>query len=322
MKNTFFLLLLVAASFTLPAQVNAQGPTDKQFQAIEKLMAPERKKLTDVLETDKTGQYKIYQTDIENAAREKDPARQAELIAKLERDHLAFIRKAYAKANINNTTLKQEVTKILGRIPFSFGEFADLLIEINSPNLALPQRFDATLNCPFDAIDKSDNNAVVGSCDAETSDCSMSVESLAEIAGGCRSKADVGANFVLPEGTFNSITAVVQSDIYYKGFAFAVAGYAQINAKFGIRFRAPGVDKTVFAKEVHAVAPLIWFRYTHGEIDNFIAQSTFSGSFNGGTNLKVQAHTEVFALSLPLMTLTEMDANNSQFDSIRISGSN
>ncbi len=322
MKNILFLLAFTAGNLLLPSLCGAQTPTDKQVQAIENLMAPQRQKVLAVLEADPTGQYKTYKADLETIAKEKDPARKEELAQKLERDHLEFIRKAYAKANINTAELRKQVAKILGHNNFRFGEFADIQIDVTLPAAALPVRFDETLLCPFDVQDESDNNMVASQCDAEAFDCSIAVESLAEIAGGCRSKADVGGKMELPEGTFNNITVVTQTDISYKGWAFAVAGYAQINAKFGIRFRAPGVDKTVMTKEVFAMAPVIWFSYVHGDQDNFTAQASFSGTFSGGASITAQVHTEVFALSVPVLTITEMDANTLNIDSIRISGSN
>ncbi|MFN0212862.1 MAG: hypothetical protein ACKVT2_01295 [Saprospiraceae bacterium] len=319
MKNTLLLLVFLTSQAIAFAQ---STPTDKQLQAIEKLMAPHRKKVTDILEADKTGQYKTYKADLENIAKEHDPARKAELIAKLDRDHLSFIRASYKKAVINHEEQRREVTRILGHNNFQFGEFLDIQIEFTPPNLALPERFDATLNCPYSAQDESDNNTGVAGCEAEVFDCRIAVESLAEVAGGCRSKGDLGDTFELPEGSFTNITVVVQSDIDWRGWALAIGGYAQINAKFGIRFRAPGLDKTVMAKEVFTLAPVVWYSQTSGDVANFTAQASFSGTFNGGAIVKAQTHVEVFALSVPFLTLTEMDAGCSDIDFIRIDGSN
>ncbi len=322
MKNILFLTALLACGLSIPTKSFAQAPTDKQFKAIEKLMAPERKKVIAILEADKTGQYKTYKADIATISKEKDPARQQKLISKLERDHLAFIRKAYTGAKINNVELKKEVSKILGSIQFSFGEFADIQITSRLPDLTPPPKFDVNLNCPFDAIDKNDNGGGVAQCDAEAFNCTIRVESLGELAGGCRSKADVGANVVTSAGPFTKMTVVAQSDISYRGFAAAVAGYSQINAKFGIRFRGPGLDKTVMVKEIYGVAPLIWFSLIRGDAANFTAQSTFSGNFPAGTNIKAQVHTEVFAVGGAVFALVEMDANTENIEFIRITGSN
>lgn len=322
MKNTLFLLALLVGGFAHPTRSLAQAPSEKQFQAIEKLMAPERKKVLDILEADKTGQYKTYKAEIAAIAKEKDPARQQDLISKLERDHLLFIRKVYAGAKINNEILKDKISDILGSIQFEIGEFADIQIDYRLPDQIPPPRFDVTLNCPFDAIDENDNGSGAAACDAEAFDCTIRVESLGEIVGGCRSKGDVGANVVTSAGPFTKMTVVAQSDISFRGFAAAIAGYAQINAKFGIRFRGPGVDKTVMVKEVFAFSPLIWFALLRGEVANLTAQSTFTGNFPAGTSIKAQVHTEVFALAVPAFTLVEMDANTDNIDFIRITGSN
>ncbi|MBC7776631.1 MAG: hypothetical protein H7246_14455 [Phycisphaerae bacterium] len=322
MKNILFLLALLTSFLANPSTSIAQAPTDKQLQAIEKYMAPLRKKVTDILEADKTGQYKTYKADLATIAKENDPSRKEALFAKLDRDHYAFIKKNYDRAVINHEEMRLEISRILGHNNFTLGEFADIHIEFTPPKLALPERFDATLNCPFSAKDESDNNSGASQCDSEVFDCGIAVESLAEIAGGCRSKGDLGDTFELPEGTFTNIKVVVQSDISWRGWAMAIGGYAQINAKFGIRFRAPGLDKTVMAKEVFTFAPVVWYSHTSGNVENFIVQASFTGTFNGGSVVKAQTHVEVFALSVPLLTLTEMDANAINVDSIRLDGSN
>jgi len=322
MKNILILLAFLASFLANSSKSFSQTPSDKQIQAIEKYMAPHRKKVTDLLEADKTGQYKTYKADLTTISKEKDPARKQELLDKLDRDHLQFIRGAYKRAVINHEEQRREIARILGHSNFQFGEFADIQIEFTPPNLALPERFDATFNCPLSAQDEGDNNTGLADCESEVFDCRISVESLAEIAGGCRSKGDLGETFELPDGTFTNITVVTQSDISWRGWALALGGYAQINAKFGIRFRAPGLDKTVMAKEVFTLAPVVWYSQISGDLSNFVAQASFAGTFNGGAEVTAQTHVEVFALSVPALTFTEMDAGCNNIDSIRLDGSN
>lgn len=321
MKKRILLFAMLATGLAFPFESTAQTPSDKQIQAIEKQMAPLRKKVTDILEADKSGQYNTYKADLAIIAKETDPVRKEELIVQLDRDHLSFIRASFKKAVINHEEQRREVARILGHNNFQFGEFLDIQIDF-TPKFELPQRFDATLNCPYAAQDESDNNPGATQCDAEVSDCRISVESLAEIAGGCRSMGDLGDTFELPEGTFNNISVVTQSDINWRGFALSMGGYAQINAKFGIRFRAPGLDKTVMAKELFTLAPVVWYSQIKGDVSNFIAQASFSGAFNEGSIVKAQAHVEVFAIAALFFTLTEMDAGCNEIDFISLDGSN
>ena len=150
----------------------------------------------------------------------------------------------------------------------------------------------------------------------------MSVQSLAEVAGGCRGKTSLGDKVETPAGTFTHITVAAQWDIHYKGIALAVAGYGQVNAKFGVRFQAPGIDKVVTTKEVFALAPILWLSRIEGAADNFVAQATFSGTFNTGTIITAQAYIEAFALSVPTYSFTQMVAGSGNIDFIRVSGSN
>ncbi len=320
MKNILFLVALLAICFAFPYQSAAQTPTEQQLQDIQKLMAPHRKKAIEILGADKTGQYNIYLADLEKIAAEKDPARKEDLLAKLERDHLPFIRSTYKRAVVNHEEMRREVARILRHNNFTFGEFADIQIEFTTPQLALPLRFDAEFLCPMEAIDDSDASQLASDCIAQAGTCSMSVQSLAEIAGGCRGKTSVGNRLELPEGTFTNITVTAQSDINYKGLVLAVAGYAQLNAKFGIRFRAGSMDKIVIGKEVLALAPILWFARVDGQIDNFVTQASFAGTFNGGSSVTTQVYTEGFAISVPIASFTNVNARVSNIDSIRLNG--
>lgn len=316
------MLAMIAGSFFFPAKSAAQTPTDKQLQAIEKYMAPLRKKVTDILEADKTGQYKSYQADLNALARETDRSRRRELTEKLDKDHLAFIRKGYASAVINHEEMRRELSRILGHNHFTLGEFGDIQIDFTTPKLVLPAKFETEFTCPMEASDHSESAQAASFCVAQGANCHSDVQCAAEIAGGCRGKTSLGDNFVLPSGTFNKITVVSQTDLSYEGWAFAVAGYGQLNAKYGIRFRAPGMDKVVFCKEVFTLAPLIWYSHLVGSADNFISQASFTGTFNEGTSITAQAYLEGFALSVPALSFTLLYADTDNIDFIRISGSN
>lgn len=320
MRNALLLLVML----TSQAPAFAQIPTEKQIQTIDKYMAPNRKKITELLEADKTGQYKTYKNDLLAISKATDAATRTELIAKLERDHHAFIKNAYNKVVVNHEEQRREVARILGHNNFIFGEFADIQIEVISPTAVLPLRFDVELNCPMEVTDKSDNSILAADCVAGVSDCALGGTALSEVAGGCRSKASVGDNFELPgSGVFTSIKVTTQTDIKYEGVAMAIGGYSQSNVKFGIRFRAPGVDKVVMTKEVMALAPVVWLSRIKGEQNNYVASATFTGSFNSGTLITVQSHTETFALSLPVVSVPSFaDTSTTNIDSIRIEGDN
>lgn len=320
LKNAVRVLALSAMLFSF-ATLQAQAPTEKQLQEIEKIMAPAREKLIKYLEADKTGQYKTYLADMEAASKEQDVKRKTELLTRLEKNHIAFIRKAY-KAVINHEEQYRAVVKILGHTKFTYGEFGQIQIDFTTPAVALPVRFDETFTCPMEVTESSSNNQAAADCHGSAGDCSYRAFTLAEIAGGCRSTASSGDKFELPEGTFTKITVAAQSDISYDGFVFAMGGYGQINGKFGIRFQAPGIDKITYTKEVFALAPLLWFARLKGEANDYISQASFTGTFTQGTTVTAQAYVESFAISVPVFALQDFSAGSSNIDSIKIDGSN
>lgn len=325
MKNTLFqngarMLALTALLFVF-THLQAQAPTEKQLQDIEKIMAPAREKLTKYLEADKTGQYKTYMADLEAISKEQDEVRKAGMITQLEKNHIAFIRKAY-KAVINHEEQYRAVLNIMGSTKFTYGEFGQILIDYTSPVASLPVRFDAEFVCPMEVKDESTNAQIATYCESDAENCFDRSHAIAEIAGGCRSKASSGNKADLTGGPFTKITVTTQTDQSYKGYAFAVAGYGQVNAKFGIRFQGPGIDKTVITKDVLALAPLVWFSRVEGESANLVAQAAFTGSFSAGATVTAQAYTEAFALSVPAATLSEIKVFVNNIDLIRLSAGN
>lgn len=325
MKNTLLqnsarMLALTALLFVF-STLQAQAPTEKQLQEIEKIMAPARAKLTKHLEADKTGQYKTYMADLETIAKETDVKRKAELLTQLEKNHIAFIRKAY-KVVINHEEQYRAVVKIMGSTKFTYGEFGQILVDFTSPLASLPIRFDVDLMCPMEVTEESANAQLAALCDGRAGTCTLGADAIAEVAGGCKAKASSGNKFDLPNGPYTKINVSAQTDFDYKGFAFAVAGYGQINVKFGIRFQAPGIDKVVIARDAFALAPLIWFARLEGQSTNFVAQTVINGSFPQGTTVVAQSYIESFALSVPVGSLSNIEATTTNIDLIRLSASN
>ncbi len=321
MKFNLLTAAFLVAAYLLPANCEAQAPTQAQLDAIEKILAPQRQKVLAVLEADKTGQYAQYKADIANIEKQSDPDKVRSLVAALEAKHLAFIRKAYADAKINNAQLKQEVAKVLGKIQFTIGEFADIVIDF-TPSASLPTKFDVTRNCPFEVQDVNENNNGIGACYTTANDCKMNVQAISEIASGCRGKADVGGKADVDFGSFSKMTVATQTDISYDVYVFSIGGYAQANVKYGIRFRSSnGMDKEVMTKELVALAPAVWINIVHGKADNFLSTASFTGNFPAGTSITAQAHTEAFALNL-LNGYSLAYVYTTNIDSIRVTGSN
>ncbi len=322
MKINLFAILMLAIAYLLPAYCEAQAPSQAQLDAIEKILAPQRQKVLAVLEADKTGQYAQYKADVEAIAKQSDPKKQQAMLEKLDKDHLAFIRKAYANAKINNVQVKAEVAKVLGKLRFTMDDFGGIQVDFTTPLVSLPIKFDATLNCPFEVNEESGNGMVLGLCDIAIGDCSTDVESYSVVAGGCRCIADIGDKADLPVGGFSKVTVAGQSDISYFGLAGTLAGYGQVNLKFGVRLRSnTGFDNTVIVKEVLILAPVIWLNIAEGNATDFITQATFSGSFPSGTTLTAQLHAEVFSMAAGLTPCIGGTTGHDEIDFIRISAS-
>ena len=86
------LFAFVAFFFTTTFGQNNSAPTVKQLQDIEKFMAPYRKKVTDILEADKTGQYPKYLADLNDMVKARGIEKKLELAQKLTANHYSLSR--------------------------------------------------------------------------------------------------------------------------------------------------------------------------------------------------------------------------------------
>ena len=312
MKNHVILMitaLLLGYTNTFAQLVPA--PTDKQMQDLEKLMAPNRKKVTDALNADKSGQYKIYLADLEALAKSEDPEKRKALAEKLTRDHYTFIKKAYNSVVVNHEEMRRSVTRILGHNNFQMNEFGGISSSSFLPLDPIPLRFDETLACPFEVTEEETNHVLLSFCTSDVTGCNINVESTSMYDGGCRSKGSLGGKFELPEGAYQKITVTAQSNLSYDGIAMAFVGYAQANTKIGVRLQGPGYNQTVILQHHWCVAPIIWFTKFEGATQNTQLQAVFSGNFQGGNTFAAQAYNETFAFAVPLLQAANTQCRSS-----------
>ncbi|MBK8429055.1 MAG: hypothetical protein IPL27_25260 [Lewinellaceae bacterium] len=321
MKKTIILLAFLAGTSFCRAQI-VPAPTEKQTQSIDKLMAPHRKKVADILEADKSGQYKTYQTDMERLVREKDPARKKALADQLERNHYNFIKNAFTTAKINLTELKNQVAGILGHNKFQMDALGGISSESLLPPGPIPLRFDVELICPFSVFDDLVSQSLVTNCGGFANDCAISTTAITEFDGGCRSQGWTGDKVELPTGTFQKITVSGQFNAEAWGFAFAIGGFGKAESKIGVRLQGPGFDQLVIVKDIWCMAPVIWFKRYEFEATNFQAQGVFTGNFSGGNFFTAQVFNESFAISVPFVNASYADCSSTTYDFIRVVATN
>ena len=316
-KHLIGVLSILMLSFQAANSQNSIEPTKVQQDALDRLYAPHREKVIEILTQDKTGQYERYQADLEAADKETELNRKKEMLESLRRNHYNFIKKAYQGAKINLVELKVKVADILRHNKFSLDEFGGIRIEIAAPNLTPALRFDATFLCPLGSKEEFTNSSAVGVCDGFINDCKVSLSSYAEIVGGCRSKGFIGEDFNLSQGTFQKINVSAKFDLKYYGFAMAIAGYSQANSKVGVRLKGPGFDQVIIVKESVCIAPIIWFNSYEVNAPNFLVQADFTGTFNGNNEFTAQAYFETFAIGV-LPSGAYADNQGEFFDFVKV----
>lgn len=323
--KTFRLIAVVLlANLSGALEGNAQivqAPSQKQLTEIDKIAAPLRKKINTILEADATGQYKTYQADLAALAREEDPERRMERVNRLERDHIAFIRAAVVKAKIDVKDFKQKVSAVLGHANFSVDEFGAIFSESQLPAQLFSDKFSITMDSPFEATEEVGGVNGFSYCSHSAFGNQVTVSSIAEVAGGCRTKGSIGDVFEIPEGTFDNISVSAKiGHAGHEGFTFALAGYSQINGKIGLRLQGGNYDQTIITHSSWAVAPLVWYKKVDVELFGYAPSVNFSGSFSAGIPYTAQVYTESFSLAVPAFTLCQLKVFGGSISEVKAGG--
>lgn len=301
MRQILFLFAMLTAISVCEAQI-VPAPTEKQAQAIEKIMAPQRAKIKALVDADKSGRYEAYQKDVKALFETEDLESRSDLEAKIRRDHYAYLKSIFTEAGINLAELKRQISGILGNSKFDMDEFGGISSASVLPPGALPSGFSAEFACPLTARQAESNCTLVNSpCGAKAEECKIDIEVLPMGAGGARSKGSVGGRFDLTGAAATKMTVSAQGHVYYSGGAESLLlGYSQFNAKVGVRLQGPGLDKTIITRDEWCIAPLLYFKYITFSAQDYLMQGTFNGNFASGVNYTAQAYAEVFGLAVGL----------------------
>lgn len=316
------LLPLFLALALLPAAMAqvTPAPTEKQLAALDKAAAPFRKKVTDVLEADKSGQYQRYLSDMKALAESSDPEEKKARAESIREAHYAFIKTAFANAKVDLAALSRQYAQILGHTKFTMDEFGGISSVTDIPKFEIPKSFDAELTCPYDIKDEFTNNVGIAHCTSSVPGCSMHVEADAyTLAGGCRSKASIGDKVQLPSGNFTKATVNAQFDFNYFGLALSLFGYGQYNVKIGLRLTGNNLDKVTIVHDAWCIAPLVFYNEISKDASNYPAQVTYTGSFSGAINPMV--YCENFAITSDINSTGGFTYVNS-IDFIKLDASN
>ena len=291
-------LCLLCCLGSLNAQI-VPAPTEKQMAAMDRIAAPLRKKVTDILEADKSGQYQKYLADVRVMADASDPAERKALAERLRQDHYDFIKKAFVEAKIDLAGLKRQYAEVLGHSKFTMDEFGGLTSHTEIPKAIPPLSFDGELTCPYNIKDDFANVAGLAGCTADIPGCSITLDVNAfSLAAGCRTKGSIGDKLTLPAGNFTKATVNARFNFDYYGIAMSLAGYGQYNAKLGLRLTGNNLDKVTIIHDAWCFAPIIFYNTVEKDAFDFPAQVTFTGSFNGDLNPMVYCENFVLALGI------------------------
>lgn len=322
MKHLLLLPLLLASAIMLPQNVRAQvipAPTEKQLSDLDKVAAPYRKKVVEVLEADKSGQYQAYLADLKALAADNDVESQKSRVDLIVRKYGAFIKNAFVAAQVDLASLRRQYAQVLGHNKFAMDDYGSISSLPSLPKFDLSTTFNQQVQCPFESEEEFSNHGGLAGCESNVGTCVISMGVASEFAGGCRTKGSLGAKFELPATSFQKVTVRSQFNFDYWGFAFGAAGYGQFNAKIGLRLKAPGMDKIEILHDAWCVAPVLFVNVLELNASDFVAQAVFTGNFPAGSLVTAMTYTEAFAFGAGVGAAAG-DLSSEGFDFVGVKG--
>gem|GEM_PF-3448709 len=263
--------------------------TDKHLQEIEKLKAPIRTKIHQIMDKDHPGLRAQYDAEVASIGKLKDRKEQNEGLKKLEGKYLPAFESAYKKAKVNEKDFAAKVAKIIPKgTPYKIGKFLSIECTYKRGSQPNPSPTCTDLNPEFKVMNKEHNAfGFVYFRDKRffTESGGFLIPSPGTAEGYLGSNLEIAKNKTLANIT------VTMKDYTMDLFAIACLGISYTEAEFGVRLQGPGVDASQYFLKKKLVAPVIWFSNVTmaGENSDFYALINFHSS--GGSH-KVQAYSK------------------------------
>lgn len=276
-----FLLLTFFFGFchTLVAQDALTGAELKQIEAI---MAPARAKVLTIMEKDYADILKKYHIDTAQVRNVKDPAKYNIAMKELEMKYLPVFKKAYLKAQINESAYKEKIAAILPKgLKYTFGEFMSIQSVASTNVVGNAANGCLELKCPFDVKNTNKTGSLISIGGATANDCGVSTSGFSDLAGAGDAIAFSGKKATIPANK-TKVKVTATEDYKMDGMAWAVIGGAYAESSVGIRVQGPSVNKTFTYRKNWVVAPVVWFANYEETAANTDINMNFTPSTSGG----------------------------------------
>jgi hypothetical protein len=283
MKNVMSFIFLFALCLGMTTSLFAQNElTAAQLKQIEVVMAPVRAKVNKVLAEENAALLKQYHVDTAQVRKIKDAKQYKAALSALETKYMAFMKKGYSDAKVDETALKAQISNIIPKdVKYKFGPFLSIVSISDIPAVVASANGCLELKCPFDVKNTNKTGSLISIGVANANDCGVYTSGFSDLAGAGDAIAFSGKKATIPANK-TKVKVTATENYSMNGTAWAVLGGAYVESSVGVRAQGPSVNKTFTFKTNWAVAPVIWFSNYEETAENTDINMSFAPSAAGG----------------------------------------
>lgn len=275
MKNIFLIILFIAVSINSFSQL---ALSKIQLAKIERIMAPLRSKVEDLMKKSDPKLYTEYVSQRKFIFENNDSKKKNELIKEFHQKYYNFVKLAYIKANIDEARIIKKFNKIidLDNYKVSYGEFLSITGWYKYTPPAAPTNGDGCfeLKCPMTVLSTTMGQGNVGNGKRFADECEASAVSTSYIFGSVDNVSASGDLITLNNSNDRFLYDLsFRATFSVEGEAWAVLGgsYVEASAGFVEKPTTPsqyrnGVERILTTG--WAVAPVVFYNeFKEGEVN-------------------------------------------------------
>lgn len=276
--------------------LQAQGASPEQIARIRQLQKPLREKVEAILKKDPSGQYALYQKDMDILQSIRDVKKRAEHMRIMQDRHLAWVRKGLLEAAIDRKAFSAAVAEILGgRFRWKPTDFMGVVIIDQSPaEPSLSGPVCKEFVNPCDVRDWYPSDGFSLAFREVSGECWVMGSVQAMVAGNNESGAHAGINVEVPQ-SMRRVQAKARVKFSLEANATAILGGGYAEAMIGMSMAGPDVNRSNEAFRIQVIAPVIMFDSDRLEDERDISVSATPPARGGIFTVLVWSRVKVVA---------------------------
>lgn len=293
--------MLTVCLFSIQLLSQGKSPTKEQLNSIEAIMAPIRVKVEKALKKADKNLYDSYLIEIKNFSQLRDTARR-KWLQDLESKYYVYLKNGYKAANIDEVSVKKQISDVLtgfGTASYKFTDFLGI-VSVYTPPPSSPPAGNGCIEfkCPLSVINTTMSAQDLGlAFDPGSADCTTFTYSSGTFIASADEEFNGLGEFATIQPNMSRVDVTSKLSYDYDGWAFACLGGSYCDSSVGIIVKGPGVNKRFELDPAGwAVSPVIWYSHFEMTGSNDVIQASFTPKSSGG-DYKVQVYSKSYAMA-------------------------